>query len=46
MVVNVRSERDLAEGFANLATRRVEAVLVGDDRFSKTHIATDRRHSR
>jgi putative ABC transport system substrate-binding protein len=38
-VVNVRSERDLAEGFANLATRRVEAVLVGEDRFSKTHTA-------
>lgn len=39
VVVNVRSERDLADGFANLATRRVEAVLVGEDRFSKTHAA-------
>ena len=38
-LVNVRSERDLAEGFSNLATRRVDAVLVGDDRFSKTHVA-------
>jgi putative ABC transport system substrate-binding protein len=39
VVANVRVERDLADGFANLATRRAEAVLVGDDRFSKTHIA-------
>ncbi len=39
-VVNVHSERDLVEGFANLATRRVDAVLVGDDRLSKTHVAT------
>lgn len=31
--VNVREERDLREGFARLASRRVEAVLVGDDRF-------------
>lgn len=38
-VVNVRSERDLAEGFSNLATRRVDAVLIGDDRFSKTQVA-------
>jgi len=37
VVVNVRGERDLAEGFSNLATRRVDAVLVGEDRFSKTH---------
>jgi putative ABC transport system substrate-binding protein len=37
-VVNVRSERDLVEGFSNLATRRVDAVLVGDDRFSKTNL--------
>jgi len=39
VVVNVRTERDLADGFSNLATRRVEAVLVGEDRFSKTHVA-------
>jgi putative ABC transport system substrate-binding protein len=39
-VVNVRSERDLVEGFANLATRRVDAVLVGDDGFSKAQVGT------
>jgi putative ABC transport system substrate-binding protein len=38
-VVNVRSERDLADGFANLVTRRAQAVLVGDDSFSKAHLA-------
>jgi putative ABC transport system substrate-binding protein len=39
VVVNVRSERDLADGFANLVTRHAGAVLVGDDSFSKAHIA-------
>lgn len=38
VLANVGSERDLADGFATLATRRADAVLVGDDRFSKTHI--------
>jgi len=36
-LVNVRNERDLAQGFANLATRRVEAVLLGDDKFINAH---------
>ncbi len=31
VLVNVRKAGDLAEGFASLATRRVGAVLVGDD---------------
>jgi putative ABC transport system substrate-binding protein len=31
--VNVRRESDLVEGFATLATRKVEAVLVGDGRY-------------
>lgn len=38
VVVNVSNDRDLAEGFASLATRRADAVLVGDDRFSKTRV--------
>jgi putative ABC transport system substrate-binding protein len=33
VLVNVRRAADLPEGFANLATRRVGAVLVGDDTF-------------
>jgi ABC-type uncharacterized transport system substrate-binding protein len=33
VLVNVRKAGDLAEGFASLATRRVGAVLVGDDTF-------------
>jgi putative ABC transport system substrate-binding protein len=39
VVINVRNVRDLAEGFSNLATRHADAVLVGEDRFSKTHVA-------
>jgi len=31
VLINVRKAADLAEGFANLATRRAGAVLVGDD---------------
>jgi len=33
VLVNVRKAADLADGFANLASRRVGAVLVGDDTF-------------
>jgi len=33
VLVNVRKAGDLAEAFANLATRRAAAVLVGDDVF-------------
>jgi putative ABC transport system substrate-binding protein len=33
VLVNVRKTGDLAEGFANLATRRAGAVVVGDDVF-------------
>ena len=33
VLVNVRKAGDLVEGFANLATRRAGAVLVGDDTF-------------
>ena len=33
VLVNVRKAGDLADGFGNLATRRVAAVLVGDDGF-------------
>jgi len=33
VLVNVRKAGDLAEGFANLATRRAGALLVGDDVF-------------
>jgi len=36
-LVNVRNERDFAQGFANFATRRVEAVLLGDDKFINAH---------
>jgi len=39
-LVNVRVERDLAQGFANLATRRAEAVLLGDDKFINAHTRT------
>jgi putative ABC transport system substrate-binding protein len=38
-VVNVRNQRDLVEGFSNLATRRVDAVLIGDDGLSKAQVA-------
>jgi putative ABC transport system substrate-binding protein len=36
-LMNLRRERDIAEGFGRLATARVEAVLLGDDKLINTH---------
>lgn len=40
VLINIRRERDLTEGFGRLATAQVGAVLLGDDKLINAHTRT------